>query len=240
VVALILFAALTQLQTVGRSDYYHQASVAALGLAVLATAWSPSTALRHRPGVVTRSANLAIFAFAVVSALSAILFGSLSWFRIERGIASPHEANLIAAAATVRANTDPTDPIFVGLTNHRYTILNDMIVYYLADRAAGTWGTMFNPGVTNTDTTQRRMVAELERSRTPLLVLDARDADAFEPTNESAIAGSQVLDDYIASAYRRACQFGTISVLARIDDRSSITCIAPTDATIVDVITTRY
>jgi hypothetical protein len=240
IVALILFGALTQLQTVGRADYYHQATAAFIGFAILAMAWTPPRRQDPPAPGPAHVLNLATFALVTVLALSSMLFGSLSWLRIERGAVSPAEANLVAAIRTVKANTTTTEPIFVGLTSHRFTILNAMLVYYLADRPAGTWGTMFNPGITNTEPAQRRMVDELDRHGTRLLVLDDHNAEAFEITNESATPGSTVLDEYIAASYHVVCRFGTFAVLQRAEDRTEIGCASPVPESIWDVITRRY
>ena len=131
--------------------------------------------------------------------------------------ASGYDRTLIATSDWVRAATNPEDRIFVGLTSHRYTVLTPLIVYYLADRGPGVRDTMFNPGVTNTDRGQTRMVGDLERTAAPYLVLDRPTSGLSEPYNDSRIPGSTLLDDYITAHYHTVCDLGSLVIQARND-----------------------
>ena len=128
-----------------------------------------------------------------------------------------YDRTLVATSDWVRAATDPGDRIFVGLTSHRYTVRNPIIVYYLADRGPGVRDTLFNPGVTNTDQVQTRMVSDLERTVVPYLVLDRPSAGLSEPYNDSRIPGSTLLDTYIAAKYHTVCDLGSLVIQARND-----------------------
>jgi hypothetical protein len=94
-----------------------------------------------------------------------------------------YQASIARAVAFIRLNTAPTDPVFVGLTSNRYTLVNPLLVYYLADRTSGVRDTMYNPGITNREATQVQMIADLDRSNTRYLVLDRVFASACEPVN---------------------------------------------------------
>jgi hypothetical protein len=118
------------------------------------------------------------------------------------------------AAAFVAGKTAPAEPIFVGLTDNRFTFNNPLIAYYLADRRPGTRFAMYNPGVTNTDATQMAMTSELEASRTRYLILDRENAGTHEE-GPGAVPGSTILDMYVAAHFVVARDFGSIVVMVR-------------------------
>ena len=146
------------------------------------------------------------------------------------------DAGFIAGVRTLVANTSRNDPVYVGLTNHRYTLFNSMLAYYLADRRAGVRDAMFNPGITNTDRVQHEMVDNLVASGTQLLLLDDTFASNSEPSNGSRVPGSRVLDEFIASRYVEACNFGATRILAVRDRGSAVLCVQPTDEALVDIL----
>ena len=139
-----------------------------------------------------------------------------------------YNRTLVATSAWVQVATDRDEPIFVGLTSNRFTITNPLIIYYLSDRSPGVRDTMFNPGVTNTDWGQTRMVGDLERTMTPYLVLDRLAADASEPSNDSRIPGSTILDTYMAANYHTVCELGGLVIQMRNDlQRAMPPCPVP-------------
>jgi hypothetical protein len=155
---------------------------------------------------------------------------------METGTLSAPEEALVAGVRTIVANTTRDEPIFVGLTANRITLLNPMLVYYLADRRAATWAAMFNPGVTNTDATQARMVDDLKARRPALLYLDDTWADSLEMTNESAIPGSTILDAYLASSYVTICDYGAVRIVATPERAGSVVCAAIRDERMIDIL----
>ena len=198
---LVVFAALSQLQTLGRADLQHFSQAATPALLLFA-AWFPAA----RPGLARFGALAAITAASIV-------VGFIGHRLHPDG--SGYDKTLLAASAWVRAATDPDDRIFAGLTSHRYTLRNPLIVYYLADRGPGVHDTMFNPGVTNTEWGQTRMVGDLERTATPYLVLDRPTATLNEASNDSRIPGSTLLDEYIAANDHTVCDLGGLVIQAR-------------------------
>ena len=200
---LVVFAALCQLQTLARADLEHFSQAATPALLLFAV-WFPD----GRPSLARFSALTAITAGCVVVGLIG--------HRLHPD-ASGYDRTLVATSAWVRAATDPDDRIFVGLTSHRYTVRNPLIVYYLADRGPGVRDTLFNPGVTNTHWGQTRMVGDLERTAAPYLVLDRPSAGLSEPSNDSRIPGSTLLDEYIGANYHTVCDLGGLIIQARND-----------------------
>ena len=201
--ALVVFAASCQLQTLGRADVEHFSQAATPGLLLFALWFSTA-----RPNLVRFSALTTITAAAVVVGLVG--------HRLHPDT-SGYDRTLIATSDWVRAATNPEDRIFVGLTSHRYTFRNPLIMYYLADRGPGVRDTLFNPGVTNTVWGQTRMVGDLERTATPYLVLDRPTSGQSEPYNDSRLPGSTMLDEYITAHYHTVCDLGSLVIQARND-----------------------
>ena len=201
--ALLALAILCRLQTLSRADDWHSAQAAVPALLLLAFIFAG----KHRAP--TRLA-LGVGAGLLISlaGMSALWLG-----------APPDEYGraLRAASSLVMAHTKPGEPIFVGELTNRYTLLNPLMGYYLADRPAGVRDTMYNPGVTTTQATQQRMVDDLVANNVRFLLLDRQWAGCYEPSNDSRIPGVSVLDAAIARDYREVADFGALVVLARRD-----------------------
>ena len=146
-----------------------------------------------------------------------------------------HGESIAATSAWIRGATDPDERIYVGSTSHRFTGINDLIVYFLADRASGVRDTMFNPGVTNTDRGQTRMIEDLERSDVPYIVLERLGADEGEPWNDSRIPGSTLLDTYLRANFHTVCEVGSLVIQARNDlARTSPPCPTIASSTLAE------
>jgi hypothetical protein len=78
-------------------------------------------------------------------------------------------------------------------------IFNDASFYYYAGRDAATRRTQFDPNVETRAEVQQQMIAELERARPCAVVLF--DAPWWPEPNLSAVAGSALLDQYLAARY---------------------------------------
>jgi len=117
------------------------------------------------------------------------------------------------ALAFVWRHTGKGDPIYVGLTDHRWTHHNDMALYFLADRIGATRYMQFDPNLTNREDVQRSMIEELERTR-PKVALLAPSKRSNEP-NESRNAGSSVLDRYMRTHYKEEGRAGALRLLLR-------------------------
>jgi hypothetical protein len=118
-------------------------------------------------------------------------------------------------ATIVQNATARDEPLYVGVTDHRFTIANNLVGYYLADRRPGTRTTMFNPGITNTDARQAEMAQELEASGTAVLLLDERYLPLESETAGSTLPGSDTLNQYIAAQFEVVCQVGPIVLMER-------------------------
>ena len=197
---LLVFAVLCQFQTLGRGDLYHVAQGSAPAILLLGVATARATPWLQRVALV-----LVLLGTGLTAALGIALIG---------GPPDPYTVAVSDAASFVERETTPTEPIFVGLTDNRFTFNNPLIAYYLADRRAGTKYTIYNPGVTDTDATQTIMAAELESTGTRYLILDRENA-ATHDEGLAAVPGSTVLDSYIAAHFVIARDFGSVVVMVR-------------------------
>ena len=96
--------------------------------------------------------------------------------------------------------TNPGEPIFVGTIDHRYILVNEMDLYFLSNRPGATRYMQFDPNIINRRDVQERMVEELERNRTRVVVLSRRFPRSAEP-NESARAGAGLLNRYFRTHF---------------------------------------
>jgi hypothetical protein len=197
------FAALCQLQTVGRGDVEHFAQAATAGILLFAIWFPPGKLAPNRFGAL---------AFVTVGCLLMGLLGG----RVHNPEPG-YDRSVVAAADWLRNATGHDERIYVGLTSHQFTVRNPLIIYYLADRRPAVRDTMFNPGITNSDWGQERMVADLSANAPPYLVLDRAQALVREMSNRSRIPGSTRLDDYIGSTYHSVCDLGYLVIQARDD-----------------------
>lgn len=222
VLGLSAFGALCQLQTLGRSDFAHQAQAAIPGYLVLGLIGAGAFRRGGGGGAIPRREarrRLASFAGLAAACALSLTVGAFSLRAAELGALGAADRGLVAGIRTVMLNTAPTDRLFVGLASHRITLLNDMLAYYLADRRSAVRDAMFNPGVTNTDRIQAEMVTQIGATGTELLLLNDLFALMSEPSNDSVKPGSRILDAEITREFVEVCRFGPIAILAK---RSSI------------------
>jgi hypothetical protein len=117
------------------------------------------------------------------------------------------------ALAFVSQHTGKDDPLYVGLTDHRWTHKNDMALYFLADRVGATRYMQFDPGLNNREDVQRSMIDELEQTR-PKVALLAAAKRPTEP-NRSRDPGSTLLDGYMRTHYEQRGRAGSLRLMLR-------------------------
>ena len=93
-----------------------------------------------------------------------------------------------------------------------------MLFYFLAGRPSATAWHHMDPGVQTTAMVQRRMVAELDRRRTKVVVIETEWDTVAEPNGSAVGSGVTLLDDYIRAHYQPVAHFGDIAVLRRVSD----------------------
>ncbi len=114
----------------------------------------------------------------------------------------------------VQQHTVPGEPVFVGLSHHDRILVNDVLLYFVADRRSVTKWHQFDPGVQTTLAIQQRIVSELRRASPRLIVLEATWDNDREPNDSAISSGVTELDDFIRSAFEPVVTFGENTVLA--------------------------
>lgn len=206
-VGLTALALLDRLQTVGRADTFHAAQAFGVGLLLAAYVIGKPSSFPQR--------------FA--SAVSVTILCAYASLPVVYLVLPPsgYDRALAEAASIIRARTSPDEPIFVGETTNIRVFVNPLIIYFLADRPAGVFDTMYNPGVTTTAATQQRMVDDLASRDVKYLVLDERFSGCYEASNASALPGSTILDEAISRNYVVVADLGTVVVMASRDSNPS-------------------
>jgi hypothetical protein len=119
-------------------------------------------------------------------------------------------------AHAVDDRTAPGDPILSAPPRYDRVRVGDTLLYTLLDRTNPTRYDVVQPGVVTTAKVQREMRADLERTRTRLVVRwEAPLARATEDNGSGRPSGVTLLDDYIASHYSRVGQYGDYLLLQR-------------------------
>ena len=121
---------------------------------------------------------------------------------------------LLAVARFLDDRVTSGEPIFVGLSDHRRTLLNHLLLYFVVGRAGGTRYMQFDPNLTNREDVQATMVRDLESRRVTWVVLWSGEAGRVEP-NDSSRPGSDLLDQYIRETFQPVAVFGHFEVRRR-------------------------
>jgi hypothetical protein len=116
--------------------------------------------------------------------------------------------------ALVERMTRPGEAIFIGAAQHRQVYVNEMDLYFLADRPGATRYMQFDPNVTNREDVQREMIGQLEKQRVQIAILSSRYASSGE-INDSQELGSDLLDQYLRAHFSVRQGSGPYTVLVR-------------------------
>ena len=115
--------------------------------------------------------------------------------------------------AFVEQHSRADERIFVGNVRHDRVYVNDMDLYYLADRRGAVRRMQFDPNVTNREDEQLRMIREIDGHGTRVVVLAPVDYP-LEP-NDSSKSDSTVLDRWLAERFREVDRAGGYRMLLR-------------------------
>jgi hypothetical protein len=118
--------------------------------------------------------------------------------------------------AAIRRGLPAGEPIYVATRRGDLVTSGHPLLYVLAQRRNPTRYDIPAPGVVTSAPVQREIVADLERTRTPLVVrfTDAITA-AREPNAAGRSSGVQVLDRELERRYRRTGRIGSFLLLER-------------------------
>lgn len=103
-----------------------------------------------------------------------------------------------AAVGWVLTHVPENETLYVGPCRHDCLDLTDVMFYFLAQRRPATRWHEMEPGVITTAAVQRQVIADLEVSRPPCVVLDQR---RLPPGGDMAGQVATLLDDYLREHY---------------------------------------
>jgi hypothetical protein len=130
---------------------------------------------------------------------------------------TPEDAHALAdLALAVRHRSKPGDPLLSAPPRYDRVRVGDTLLYVVLDRTNPTRYDVVQPGVVTTAKVQREMRADLERTKTKLIVRWlAPVARQPEDNGSGKSSGVTLLDDYINSHYARVGQYGDYLLLTR-------------------------
>jgi hypothetical protein len=213
--AALALAVLPQL--LGRSDREHAVQAVAPAVAVFAAAAHAIARTRPAAGLVASVLVAGVFfpARDLRPLVSRGSDGSTRDFPQYGGLPEKDPA-VLAVARLLRDATAPEEPVFVGLADHRRTVLNHLLVYFAAFRRGGTRYLQFDPNLTTREDVQAEIVRDLESRRVRWVVLWNEGEDRLEP-NESSRPGSDLLDRYLRSRFTPRTRLGAFEVRSRAE-----------------------
>jgi len=107
-----------------------------------------------------------------------------------------------------------TGPIFVAGDRHDRVFVNAMLIYFLSGRQSDTYFAQFDPGITTTESTQRRIIADLKKNDVKtVFVWHLSWPD--EPNLSSKSSGVRLLDGFLSDNYVEIRREEAYSILKR-------------------------
>ncbi len=122
------------------------------------------------------------------------------------------DRNELEAVRYLRVRSGSGDAIFVGAGDHSRVYLNDVRIYWLADRPIGVRTFELDTGVATEADTQREIISDLKRSQVKWVVLDLAPWRGDRTFHEKAYRGSGLLDEYIRDRFEQRARFGRYAV----------------------------
>jgi hypothetical protein len=123
------------------------------------------------------------------------------------------DLGVLAVTQFLQKNTTPDERIFVGLNDHRRTLMSHLVLYFLVGRRGGTRYMQFDPNLTTREDVQATMIQELQSRRVNWVVLYT-GFTRIEP-NESSRLGSALLDEHLRERFEPVARFGPFEVRRR-------------------------
>jgi hypothetical protein len=120
-----------------------------------------------------------------------------------------------AAVSYIRTHTGPRDKLFVANGRHDIAYANDILFYFLAQRAAVTKYHEFNPGLTTTSQTQQAIIEALRAESVPYVVRLRYFDNISEPNSSVRSSGVILLDQFLQREYTEVARFGQYEITQR-------------------------
>lgn len=134
---------------------------------------------------------------------------------LTRGVCYLTDPDHRQAIEYVESHSLPGDRLYIGLPAHDKVLVSDNIEYFATQRLPATRWSHFDPNLQNTAAVQKEMMAELEKTKPPLVLLDSEFSAIVEPNDSSKSSGVYLLDNYLHLHYKVTQSFGKMQVAER-------------------------
>lgn len=114
----------------------------------------------------------------------------------------------------LQTHTQPDEYVFIGNSRHDLIFINDLLLYFLADRRSPTRYTELHPGLATTLPVQQTIANDLTEKDVKWVVT-MQSWESGEPNASSISSGVTFLDDYIRARYQPTVTFGKYQVWVR-------------------------
>jgi hypothetical protein len=121
----------------------------------------------------------------------------------------------LRALRYLRAASSNTDAIFSGVPDHSTVYLNNLRIYWLADRPIGVRTFQLETRMATEAPVQQGIIADLEQNKVKWVVIDNVPWEPDPTFAAHRYVGSKLLDQYIASHYQVEAKFGPFVVSSR-------------------------
>ena len=117
--------------------------------------------------------------------------------------------------ALIQSRTQPGEPIYVGVRRHDRVFINNIMMYFLAERPSATKWHEVHPGIHTSAAVQLEMIEEFKARNVRLLVLSRGWEEVRENNGSSVSSGVTLLDDYIRANFIETDSIGTTAIWQR-------------------------
>lgn len=124
-------------------------------------------------------------------------------------------AEMSAVARYIMKTTAPDERIYVAAGRHDKLFVNDLALYFVAERLPATKWHDLHPGVQTQLAIQKEMVAEFEATKPRIVVVNNLYDSVIEPNESSKSSGIVLIDQYLADHYQKELAISPFWILVR-------------------------
>jgi hypothetical protein len=133
-------------------------------------------------------------------------------------ISAGEARDLTDATAFIQAHVPENQTIFVGNLQHQQILENNVMFYFLAERASATKYYDLHPGVATTAAVQNQIINDIAKHNTKYVVLwNNQYKTGKEPNQSQYKSGVNNLDNFIRTNFVQVKYYGDYGIYARND-----------------------
>jgi hypothetical protein len=113
----------------------------------------------------------------------------------------------------IGTNTAPTERILIGTQSHEQVRVNDIDLYFLANRLPAVRYTQYEPNIVTRREIQEQMIASLEKHRMRVAILSHRFPGSEGQAGQ--LPGSKLFDEYLQAHFDLVENHGVYAIMVR-------------------------